>query len=497
MGSTMKTNKSKHQKNKNNLPNDKKTIYDLITSSFKLDIDSMYRDRPAYVRCWLTDEVIYINKDTNENIVFDLTKEQLAEFDAQLRTLNNTNSRRELSAQDLEKITALTGHQINPNQPILSKPSNNILNNRITPPNPLTFTFDSIHDVKLPQFAEVKEDISLIKNKEDIERAFLKAAENNDLRTLHKCLIDNVNINVQDEYGNTALMLALANGNLDIADDLLCLKNIELKTKNHIGLNVIMIAKNMGLSSIAEFLTSIMNKTTISEQSFSSREEKQINPIPHLEDEFISAVKRAEIEKTQNLLDNTAINNNIKLLSNALEIAITAEHKVIPEILTKTLELKLLSAASTNKENEQINTNIVQQCLESKHINVNCCDRNGNTPLLLALNKPRRDANNTIINTLINHPRIDLEIRNSEGNNARLIALEKDNESAFESIVYAESKRDGNWTDTSQPNSPTSANSWGENSPRFFNLPPRSPAQTDPKIENDGQMNKSNRSNSF
>jgi len=82
---------------------------------------------------------------------------------------------------------------------------------------------------------------------------FLRAAENNNIAKVRQALIGGIDVNKQNNLGDSALMLAAKNGCLEVVR-LLLEKDIEVDKKNNLGDSALMLAAKNGQSEVVELL---------------------------------------------------------------------------------------------------------------------------------------------------------------------------------------------------------------------------------------------------
>ena len=87
------------------------------------------------------------------------------------------------------------------------------------------------------------------------EKAFLEAAKNGDIETIRYLINSEVDIDVQDEYGATALIRSSLFGHFDIVK-LLVSEGAYIDIKNNNGDTALMIASSNGNLNIVKLLVS-------------------------------------------------------------------------------------------------------------------------------------------------------------------------------------------------------------------------------------------------
>lgn len=187
----------------------------------------------------------------------------------------------------------------------------------------------------------------------DLLSQWFNAATDGTIETI-KQLIVKVNVNAQDEIGQTALMIAAAKGHEDIVELLLTAPGIDINVEVT-GFNALQYAvDSFGRQNIVKLLLAFPGINVNVQDYFLGK-----TPL-------ISAVRRYDENVVKLLLENKNININAQ---------------------TKMGETALMSAVQNLFDNE----NIVSILLQSPHININTQDNCGRTAYIMAKesNRPR------------------------------------------------------------------------------------------------------------
>lgn len=260
-----------------------------------------------------------------------------------------------------------------------------------------------------------------------IHEQWLNAARNGNLK-LMQSLIDKVDINIQDDNGNTALIEAAYKEHESIVKFLLSQPSLHVNAQNKAGETALITA--MPNENIVKLLLKVINIDiniqAIDGESgliFACREgyEKIVKLLLELPQLKLNL---------KNKHGNTALisaaskghNNIVNMLLSARGIDINAQNKIGETALSK--------AATSG------HVFVIKNLIEVPHLNINAQTNAGITPLIAAASW----GHEQIVKLLLSTPGIDVNIQDNDGDTALRIAigcLEDKNKNNYQQIITA------------------------------------------------------------
>lgn len=214
----------------------------------------------------------------------------------------------------------------------------------------------------------------------DKSKQWFKAASIGDLKAIKK-LINKINVNMKDEYGYTALILAADRGYQNIVEFLLKIPNINVNIQNNRGDTALYEATSSGHRNIVKLLLQMPS----------------INVNAQNHDGWAAihwATSENDIQMVKLLLDTPGLNINIQM-----NIGDTP-----------------LMRAFVN-----LDENIIKLLLSHDNIDVNIQNNEGYTALIFAT----WQINKEIVELLLNSPLINLNLKDVHGKTALTYAKER------------------------------------------------------------------------
>lgn len=271
----------------------------------------------------------------------------------------------------------------------------------------------------------------LNKSKQAYLQQWFEAVKKGDLQML-KEVVEKIDINAQDETGQTALMRAASNGYENIVKYLLKFPDIEVNIQNSIGESALYFASIRGRENIVKML--LQDPKT------------NINILDTLGNNALMAAVIGRYEGIVRLLLQVGIDPDIKnkagqkaidrasptfrptvqALINAINLNewIGAAENGQVETIRKLIGKININAADTHGYTALIlatrfeHGDLVKFLLESPNIDVNAQTTAGDTALMFAVN----NGNETIVKLLLKVPAINVNLRSNNGGTALLIA---------------------------------------------------------------------------
>lgn len=199
-------------------------------------------------------------------------------------------------------------------------------------------------------------------------------------------LMHSVNVNTQNQDGNTALMLAAGNGHENIVQELLQISDIDINLQNKHGNNALIIAVSRGYENIVKLLLGDKTKQK-SKVNINAQNKKGATAL-------IVAAYLGQENIAELLLDWPDI--NINSIDDAGWTALFHAAQQGREAVTKLL-------------------------LQNSQIDINTQDVRGNTPLMIA----SYWGNINIVNILLAAPGISINVKDCRGRTAYIIAQDR------------------------------------------------------------------------
>lgn len=252
--------------------------------------------------------------------------------------------------------------------------------------NSLKDTVDPVHNQLLVQF-------------------WFSAAQSGDLEAL-QALINKVDINVQDDNYNTALILAAAAGHGHIIEYLLTCEEINISAENKNSKTV------FSFPEIYSVLTSSTNKKVQLALWF-------------------DAARRSNIKTLKKLLPHIDINTRDECEYTALICAAEDGQEAAVEFLLQVPNVDVNALSQWNNTPLIVSTfhgheNIVKRLLQAPGIDINLRNKYGETALIHA----SAAGEENIVKLLLEHPDIDINARDRDGS-----ALTAAADQGYETIV--------------------------------------------------------------
>lgn len=229
--------------------------------------------------------------------------------------------------------------------------------------------------------------LPLFKNKINVDECFTKMVNNNNISVdVLKSLINEVNINYKDKMGNTPLLYAIKNNDIDKVSFIVSQPNINIMVNNLHGQNAfMMVIEQSNYEHLAilidQFKTHELFKVIINQSN-------KNNETP-----ILLATKNNHTELFKIIYDHGVNLNCVDINGNSL-----------------------LHYAIKNNNNE-----IFELLVNDVTINVNIQDYDGMTPLMLCINNNDADK----IYRLLNCEKLDLNVVNNLGQNVIDIVIKQ------------------------------------------------------------------------
>lgn len=237
---------------------------------------------------------------------------------------------------------------------------------------------------------------------------WFSAAIEGDLATLKKLLAKAVDINMQDEFGNTALIYATNNGQTQIIEFLFLVPELNINLQNKWGTSALILAVDQNNENIAIQLAQFPGVKINAQNS---------DGMTAL---MVGALKgNNNIIKSLLSIDKIDINMQSTSGGNALMCAAASGHEDTVKLLlaSKYIDINVQdkpgrTALIYAADNDH--ANIVSLLLNQPAISVNKQDNEGRTALMWA----SENGSKRIVKLLLSKPEINYNINDRHGNNA-------------------------------------------------------------------------------
>ncbi len=292
----------------------------------------------------------------------------------------------------------------------------------------------------------MEQSISEESTQNEINDAFIKAAQNNDCSTIKKLLSYGADINTTNSEGVTALMLAIGNRYTDAIQCLLSNPDIAINQQDNTGMTALMLAAVINNCRIIRILLAHgadINKANFKGQTAlilavlrgNTNAVKRLLSNPNLaidqqDNKGYTALMVSLIffSRTKNkltirrLLNAGAdpeiaapeIDNNAALTP--LEVAEGTGDQEVIDLIQNAINDKQNTALIEAAKNNDCPT--IQKCLNNG-ANINIATSNGFTALMIAIDREHTDA----VQCLVGNPNIAIDQRNNEEDNDTALML--------------------------------------------------------------------------
>jgi ankyrin repeat protein len=225
-------------------------------------------------------------------------------------------------------------------------------------------------------------------------------------------LKSSIDVNLQDNLGQTALIVAPQLGYTYYVDKLLQHDLLDVNLQDNLGQTALIVAAKQGYADCVEKL---LQHDAI---NFNLQGNDKRTAFDFAFDQNnLSTVRK--FSESANFYDNGIVNQEERCL---LQLLRQVTHDV-NEVEHSTGMTALHKVVNINYSAE-IFRSFFKYLLKSSNIDVNALDAKGNTPLLLAINSKKNAYADFYIDLLLKHPGIDINIVNEEGQSAVIKALE-------------------------------------------------------------------------
>ncbi len=312
-------------------------------------------------------------------------------------------------------------------------------------------------------FSDVMKKMLLDKEKDiDVNHAsdsegntvLMLAAENGQLDVV-KMLLDekkDIDVNVQNNQGHTALLLAIKNGQLDVAKMLLERKETDVNRLNkRWGVTALMLAIMSGPKlDIVEKLLERKDIDVNVRNKFLKRRLQAFFIDSEGNTALMLAAEKCKLDVVKMLLERADIDVNVQNNqgNTALLLATKLGGYFNPAYIPCGLELDVvenlleINDIDVNVRNNRGNTalmlacfigdrDIVEKLLERKEIDVNVQNNKGNTALLLATKNGQLD----VAKMLLERADIDVNVQNEQGETVLMFAIRDKNSEVVKRLL--------------------------------------------------------------
>jgi ankyrin repeat protein len=260
--------------------------------------------------------------------------------------------------------------------------------------------------------------------------SLMTAIEYDDIDGCLNILLNNPNLNLLDNNGNTALMLCIKRGNITIANKILSYPNVDVNVVNNLGNTALMMAikfrnvetsiKILKYPNVDVNMVDNCGKTTL------------MMAIKHNDNDKIATVILDNPSVDVNVVNdsgNTALIMSVRFAKFSIAIKILNDPNVDVNVVNDSGNTALLLSIKYGIYRFTFNI------LNDPNIDVNVKDYKGKSALILAIQNDYSLTDGQLVSILLFDPNIDVNVKDDNGRTALMWATRLGNEVFADQIL--------------------------------------------------------------